>query len=61
MAAGEEEWNFGRTTKLTDEVKGEIYRLKDDGESVSEIARVLEISRPTVYKALGEQKTGTEA
>ena len=43
----------GRRVTLTVEKEKAIRQLHKQGESIAEIARVVELSRPTVYKALG--------
>ena len=43
----------GRRVTLTVEKEKAIRQLRKQGESIAEIARVVELSRPTVYKALG--------
>lgn len=42
----------GRRPKLTSEQVAIARRLRDEGEPVAAIGRVLGVSRPTVYKAL---------
>lgn len=44
----------GSPTKLTPAVVRTIKRLKEDGESVSAIARTVQVSRPRVYAALAD-------
>lgn len=43
----------GTRVRLTEEKERAVRRLRQSGTSVSEIARMLQLSRPTVYKALG--------
>lgn len=42
----------GVRVRLTEEKERAVKRLHKSGASISEIARTLELSRPTVYKAL---------
>jgi DNA invertase Pin-like site-specific DNA recombinase len=42
----------GTRVRLTEEKERAVRRLHKSGTSVSEIARTLQLSRPTVYKAL---------
>jgi len=42
----------GTRVRLTEEKEKAVRRLHKSGTSVSEIARTLQLSRPTVYKAL---------
>ena len=43
----------GRRVRLSEEKEKAIRRLHADGKPIAEIARIVELSRPTVYKALG--------
>ena len=43
----------GRRVRLSEEKEKAIRRLHSDGKPIAEIARVVGLSRPTVYKALG--------
>jgi DNA invertase Pin-like site-specific DNA recombinase len=43
----------GRRVRLSEEKEAAIRRLYADGKAVAEIARVVGLSRPTIYKALG--------
>jgi DNA invertase Pin-like site-specific DNA recombinase len=43
----------GRRVRLSKEKETAIRQLHKEGKSIAEIARVVELSRPTVYKALG--------
>lgn len=43
----------GRRVRLSVEKEEAIRQLHADGRPVAEIARIVELSRPTVYKALG--------
>lgn len=51
-----ERWNNGRRRgdchKTTQEVRAVIHSMKGQGDSVATIARVLKLSRPTVYAVL---------
>lgn len=42
----------GTRVRLTEEKERAVRRLHNSGTSVSEIARTLQLSRPTIYKAL---------
>lgn len=43
----------GTRVRLTEEKECAVKRLHKSGTSVSEIARTLQLSRPTVYRAIG--------
>ena len=43
----------GRRVRLSEEKEKAIRRLRSDGKPIAEIARVVGLSRPTVYKAIG--------
>ena len=43
----------GRSVRLSIEKEKAIRQLNRQGDSISEIARVVGLSRPTIYKALG--------
>jgi DNA invertase Pin-like site-specific DNA recombinase len=43
----------GRRVRLSEEKEKAIRRLHSDGKPIAEIARVVGLSRPTVYKAIG--------
>jgi DNA invertase Pin-like site-specific DNA recombinase len=43
----------GRRVRLSEEKEAAILQLKREGKPVAEIARVVGLSRPTVYKAIG--------
>jgi DNA invertase Pin-like site-specific DNA recombinase len=43
----------GRRVTLTEEKERTIKLLHEQGKGISEIARVVGLSRPTVYKVLG--------
>lgn len=47
----------GDRYKVTEEVQRQIRRMAADGEPKAAIARLLGISRPTVYSVLGETNT----
>ena len=42
----------GRRVRLSEEKEKAIRRLYADGKAIAEIARVVGLSRPTIYKAL---------
>jgi DNA invertase Pin-like site-specific DNA recombinase len=48
----------GTRVRLTEEKERAVKRLHKSGTSVSEIARTLQLSRPTIYKALQAQRLG---
>jgi len=43
----------GRRVRLSEEKEAAILQLKREGKPIAEIARVVGLSRPTIYKALG--------
>ena len=43
----------GRRVRLSKEKEAAIVQMKRDGKPIAEIARVVGLSRPTVYKAIG--------
>jgi DNA invertase Pin-like site-specific DNA recombinase len=43
----------GRRVRLSEEKEKAIRQLKREGKPVAEIARVVGLSRPTIYKAIG--------
>lgn len=45
----------GRPSKLTTEHVREARRMLDDGKSVTEVAAFFRVSRPTLYRALGDR------
>lgn len=46
----------GKQPKLNDRQQRELRRMHDTGEySISDLAEVFSISRPTVYRTLGRQ------
>ncbi|MCW0001867.1 recombinase family protein [Pararhizobium sp. YC-54] len=48
----------GKKPKLSDRQQKELRRMHDTGEySISGLAEVFAISRPTVYRTLGRQST----
>jgi len=42
----------GRRVRLTEEKETAIRELRAQGKSISEIARVVALSRPTIYRVL---------
>lgn len=50
----------GKKPKLSDRQSRELHRMYDTGEySISELAEVFSVSRPTVYRTLRRQPSGT--
>ncbi len=43
----------GRRVRLSEEKEQAIKQLSRQGKGIAEIARVVGLSRPTIYKALG--------
>ena len=43
----------GRRVRLSVEKETAIRQLHDQGKSISEISRVIGLSRPTIYRVLG--------
>ncbi|HEY4761935.1 MAG TPA: recombinase family protein [Thermoguttaceae bacterium] len=43
----------GRRISLTEEKEQTIKQLREQGKGISEISRLLSLSRPTIYKVLG--------
>ena len=43
----------GRRVRLSKEKESAIVQMKRDGKPIAEIARVVGLSRPTIYKAIG--------
>jgi DNA invertase Pin-like site-specific DNA recombinase len=43
----------GRRVRLSEEKETAIRQLHREGKPIAEIARVVELSRPTIYKAIG--------
>ncbi|MCD4726052.1 MAG: helix-turn-helix domain-containing protein [Pirellulales bacterium] len=43
----------GRRVRLTEEKERTIKLLSEQGKGISEISRVVGLSRPTIYKVLG--------
>jgi DNA invertase Pin-like site-specific DNA recombinase len=43
----------GRRIRLSQEKEQAIRQLRREGKAIAEIARIVELSRPTVYKAIG--------
>ena len=47
----------GKSPKLSDKQQTELHRMHDTGEySISDLAEVFSVSRPTVYRTLGRQR-----
>jgi DNA invertase Pin-like site-specific DNA recombinase len=47
----------GKSPKLSDKQQTELRRMHDTGEySISDLAEVFSVSRPTVYRTLGRQR-----
>lgn len=44
----------GRSLKVTPEIRRQVRRMAQDGESKASIARVCNLTRPTVYAILGD-------
>ncbi|RMO49911.1 hypothetical protein ALQ39_200015 [Pseudomonas amygdali pv. eriobotryae] len=52
----------GKKPKLSDRQQKELRRMHDSGEySISDLAEVFSISRPTVYRTLARQSIGVAA
>jgi DNA invertase Pin-like site-specific DNA recombinase len=52
----------GKKPKLSDHQQKELRRMYDTGEySISDLAEMFSISRPTVYRTLGRQAAATSA
>jgi len=52
----------GKKPKLSDRQQKELCRMYDTGEySISDLAEVFSISRPTVYRTLARQSIGAAA
>lgn len=52
----------GKKPKLSDRQQKELRRMRDSGEySISDLAEVFSISRPTVYRTLARQSIGVAA
>jgi DNA invertase Pin-like site-specific DNA recombinase len=50
----------GKKPKLSDRQQKELRRMYDTGDySISDLAELFSISRPTVYRTLGRQPTVT--
>ena len=43
----------GRRVRLSSEKEQAILQRRNEGRSIAEIARVVGLSRPTIYRALG--------
>jgi DNA invertase Pin-like site-specific DNA recombinase len=51
----------GKKPKLSDRQQKELRRMYDTGDySISDLAELFSISRPTVYRTLGRQAAGSE-
>jgi len=50
----------GRRGKVTPELEAKVKRLRAEGRKISHIARETGVSRPTIYKVLGEDSPGTD-
>ena len=50
----------GRRVKVTPELEAKVKRLRSEGRKISHIARQTGLSRPTIYKILGEESPGTD-
>ena len=50
----------GRRVKVTPELEAEVKRLRAEGRKISRIARETGMSRPTIYKILGEESPSTD-
>jgi DNA invertase Pin-like site-specific DNA recombinase len=47
----------GKSPKLSDKQQQELRRMHDTGDySISDLAEVFSVSRPTVYRTLGRQR-----
>ena len=43
----------GRRVRVTVEKENAVHQLREQGKSISEISRIIGLSRPTIYKILG--------
>jgi len=50
----------GRRVKVTPELEAQVKRLRAEGRKISHIARETGVSRPTIYKVLGEESPSTD-
>lgn len=50
----------GRRVKVTPELETTVQRLRAEGRKISHIARETGLSRPTIYKVLGEESPSTD-
>ena len=50
----------GRRVKVTPELEAKVKRLRAEGRKISHIARETGVSRPTIYKVLGEESPSTD-
>jgi len=51
----------GRRVKVTPELEAKVKRLRAEGRKISHIARETGVSRPTIYKVLGEESPSTDS
>jgi DNA invertase Pin-like site-specific DNA recombinase len=51
----------GKQPKLSERRQKELRRMHDSGEySISDLAELFSVSRPTVYRTLGRQRSATQ-
>ena len=50
----------GRRVKVTPELEARVKLLSSEGRKISHIARETGVSRPTIYKVLGEESPSTD-
>ena len=51
----------GKQPKLSDKQQKELRRMQDTGDySITDLAELFSISRPTVYRTLTRQRSGTK-
>jgi DNA invertase Pin-like site-specific DNA recombinase len=50
----------GRRVKVTPELEARVKLLRAEGRKISRIARETGMSRPTIYKILGEESPSTD-
>jgi DNA invertase Pin-like site-specific DNA recombinase len=55
VAARDRGVRFGRPTKTNEEQKELIFRLMEEGKSVSEIAKTFNVHKTTIYRLLKKQ------
>lgn len=46
----------GRPAKFDAKQKAKIYKLYSDGIYVSDLMKMFDVARPTIYKVINEQK-----